>query len=199
MSMYTPSISKLIEEFQKLPGIGSKTAQRLAFYVLNLPAGKAENFAGAIMTARKDTKYCSICCNFTDSDPCSFCKSDKRDKTKICVVEWPKDMVAIERTKEFAGMYHVLHGAISPMTNIGPDSIRIKELITRLADSDVSEVIMATNPNIEGEATAMYVSRLLKPAGITVTRIAHGVPVGGDLEFADEVTLAKALQGRRQI
>ncbi|MEI6132368.1 MAG: recombination mediator RecR [Bacillota bacterium] len=199
MSMYTPSVAKLIEEFQKLPGIGSKTAQRLAFFVLNMPAGKAENFAATIMSARKDTKYCSICCNFTDSDPCTFCKSDKRDKTKICVVEWPKDMIAIERTKEFTGMYHVLHGAISPMTNIGPDSIRIKELILRLNDNEVTEVIMATNPNIEGEATAMYISRLLKPAGINVTRIAHGIPVGGDLEFADEVTLAKALQGRRTI
>jgi len=199
MSFYAAPVAKLIEEFEKLPGIGHKTAQRLAFYVLGLPEEKANALAEAIKNAKLKTKYCSICSNITDVDPCSICSSPSRNHTQICVVEDPRDVVAMERTKEFNGLYHVLHGVISPMEGIGPNDIKIKELLSRLSDDEVKEVIIATNPNIEGEATAMYISKLLKPMGIKVTRIAHGVPVGGDLEYADEVTLAKALEGRREI
>lgn len=199
MSYYATPVAKLIEEFEKLPGIGHKTAQRLAFHVLNLPGEKADSLANAIREAKLNTRYCSICSNLTDVDPCSICSSHTRDTSVICVVEDPRDVVAMERTREFKGLYHVLHGAISPMEGIGPEDIKIKELLVRIREGGIEEVILATNPNIEGEATAMYISRLLKPLGIKTTRIAHGIPVGGDLEYADEVTLAKALEGRREI
>jgi len=199
MSLYAAPVAKLIEEFEKLPGIGHKTAQRLAFHVLNLPQEKTDSLANAIKEAKAKIKYCSICSNLTDTDPCGICRSASRDSSVICVVEDPRDVVAMEKIREFKGLYHVLHGAISPMEGIGPEDIKIKELLARLKDGNVKEVILATNPNIEGEATAMYISKLLKPLGIKVTRIAHGIPVGGDLGYADEVTLAKALEGRREI
>ncbi|TYQ14690.1 UNVERIFIED_CONTAM: DNA replication and repair protein RecR [Acetivibrio alkalicellulosi] len=199
MSFYAIPIARLIEEFEKLPGIGHKTAQRLAFHVLNMPKEKAERLASAIIDAKSKIKYCSICGNLTDLECCTLCSSTNRDSSTICVVEDPKDVAAMERIKEFKGFYHVLHGAISPMEGIGPEDIKIKELLERIKDGDVKEVIIATNPNIEGEATAMYISKLLKPLGIKTTRIAHGIPVGGDLEYADEVTLSKALEGRREI
>jgi recombination protein RecR len=197
--LYSPPIARLIEELEKLPGIGHKTAQRLAFHILNLPAEKSEALANAIKEAKLKTRYCSICSNITETDPCSICGSVKRDHGIICVVEDPKDVVAMERIREFNGVYHVLHGVISPMEGIGPEDIRIKELLQRIRDGNTREVIMATDPDVEGEATAMYISRLLKPIGIRITRIAHGIPVGGDLEYADEVTLAKALEGRREL
>jgi recombination protein RecR len=197
--LYSPPIARLIEELEKLPGIGHKTAQRLAFHILNLPAEKSEALANAIKEAKLKTRYCSICSNITETDPCSICGSAKRDHGIICVVEDPKDVVAMERIREFNGVYHVLHGVISPMEGIGPEDIRIKELLQRIRDGNTREVIMATDPDVEGEATAMYISRLLKPIGIRITRIAHGIPVGGDLEYADEVTLAKALEGRREL
>ena len=199
MQIYTEPINRLIEEFSKLPGVGRKTAQRLAFHVINMNTNDVESLAKSIIEAKRDIKYCSICCNITDKDPCSMCSNKNRDPKVICVVEDPRDVAAMERTKEFKGQYHVLHGVISPMDGVGPDMIRIRELITRLANEDVQEIIMATNPTIEGEATAMYISRLVKPMGIKVTRIAHGLPVGGDLEYADEVTISKALEGRREI
>lgn len=199
MDYYAVPVAKLVEEFQKLPGIGHKSAQRLAFHVINMPMEKVQGLADSILDAKKRTKYCSICSNLTDIDPCPLCGGTSRDKTLICVVQDPRDVVAMERTREFKGLYHVLHGAISPMQGIGPEEIRIKELIKRLGDGAVKEVILATNPNVEGEATAMYISKLVKPLGVKVTRIAHGIPVGGDLEYADEVTLAKALEGRREI
>ncbi|HPT90591.1 MAG TPA: recombination mediator RecR [Acetivibrio sp.] len=199
MSFYAAPVARLIEEFEKLPGIGHKTAQRLAFHILNMSQEKAERLANAISEAKLKTKSCSVCGNLTDSDVCSLCSSDKRDRSVICVVEDPRDVVAMEKIREFKGLYHVLHGVISPMQGIGPEDIRIKELLDRIGEGDVKEVIIATNPNIEGEATAMYISRLVKPLGIKTTRIAHGIPVGGDLEYADEVTLAKALEGRREI
>jgi len=199
MSFYAAPVARLIEEFEKLPGIGHKTAQRLAFHVLNLPLEKAQSLAAAIVDAKSKTKYCSICSNLTDADPCGICSSTSRDHSSICVVEDPRDVVAMERTREFKGLYHVLHGSISPMEGIGPEDIKIKELLARVKEGNIREVILATNPNIEGEATAMYISKLLKPLGIKTTRIAHGIPVGGDLEYADEVTLAKALEGRREI
>lgn len=199
MSVYAAPVARLIEEFEKLPGIGHKTAQRLAFHILNMPVEKVERLASSISDAKLKTKYCSVCGNLTDSEVCSLCSSNTRDETLICVVEDARDVAAMERIKEFKGLYHVLHGAISPMEGIGPEDIKIKELLLRLQDKDIKEVIIATNPNIEGEATAMYISKLLKPLGIKATRIAHGIPVGGDLEYADEVTLAKALEGRREI
>lgn len=199
MSFYATPVAKLIEEFEKLPGIGHKTAQRLAFHVLNLSDERAGKLAGAIMEAKSKIRYCSICNNLTDVDPCSICSSNSRDRSLICVVEDPRDVVAMERTREFKGFYHVLHGAISPMEGIGPEDIKIRELLARLKEGGINEVILATNPNIEGEATAMYISKLLKPIGIKTTRIAHGIPVGGDLEYADEVTLAKAIEGRREL
>jgi recombination protein RecR len=198
LEYYPVSIEKLIEEFAKLPGIGQKTAQRLTIYVLNLPEQEVRDFARALVNARGTIKFCSVCGNYTDSDPCAICSNPNRIKSIICVVEQPKDVITIEKVREFNGVYHVLHGTISPMAGRGPDDIRLKELIGRI-NGDVEEVIVATNPNVEGEATAMYISRLLKPLGVRVTRIAHGVPVGGDLEYADEVTLAKALEGRREI
>lgn len=198
MNFYPPSVVKLIEEFSKLPGIGPKTAQRLSMFVLNMDMDEAKGFADAIINAKRSVKHCSICGNLTDSDPCSICGNPERDRNIICVVQESKDVIAMEKTKEFNGVYHVLQGAISPMQGIGPDDIRIKELLARITP-ETSEVILATNPNVEGEATAMYIARLLKPLGIKATRIAHGVPVGGDIEYADEVTLSKALEGRREI
>ncbi len=199
MSYYAAPIAKLIEELSKLPGVGNKTAQRLAFYLLDMPYSEVEQLASSIVNAKKNIKYCSVCCNITDTEVCNICGNPKRDGSIICVVEDAKDVVAMEKTKEFKGLYHVLHGAISPMEGRGPEDIRIKELLIRLGEHDVQELILATNPNIEGEATAMYISRLVKPLGIKATRIAHGIPVGGDLEYADEVTLMKALEGRREI
>lgn len=199
MSSYAEPVARLIEEFSKLPGIGKKTAQRLAFHVLDTDISEARSLAEAIVAAKEKTKYCSICSNITDIDPCNICSNLKRSEDVICVVEDPKDIFALERIREFNGTYHVLHGSISPMEGIGPDQIKIKELLARLHDDKVKEIILATNPNIEGEATAMYISKLIKPLGIRVTRIAHGIPVGGDLEYADEVTLAKALEGRREL
>lgn len=199
MQTYSGPISRLIEEFSKLPGVGRKTAQRLAFHVINMNMNDVEALSKAIIEAKKEIKYCSICYNITDKDPCSMCSNKNRDSGTICVVEDPRDVAAMEKTKEFHGQYHVLNGVISPMDGIGPDMIRVKELIQRLGNQEVREVIMATNPTIEGEATAMYIARLLKPMGIKVTRIAHGLPVGGDLEYADEVTITKALEGRREI
>ena len=199
MSYYSPSIEKLIESFEKLPSIGNKTAIRLAFYILNASNEETEEFIKNIQEAKKNLKYCSTCYNITDSDPCSICANVARDKSIICVVEDVKDVVAMERTHEFKGVYHVLHGSISPMNGIGPDDIKIKELLSRLMDGNIKEIILATNPKVEGEATAMYISKLVKPLGIKVTRIAHGIPVGGDLEYTDEVTLSKALEGRVEL
>ncbi len=198
LEFYPIAIEKLIEEFAKLPGIGNKTAQRLTLHVLNLPQEEVEEFAAALVKARGTIKYCSSCGNFTDTDPCSICSNPNRDKSLICVVEQPKDIMAMEKVKEYNGMYHVLHGTISPMAGRGPNDIKLRELITRI-NGVVKEVIVATNPNVEGEATAMYISKILKPLGAKVTRIAHGIPVGGDLEYADEVTLSKALEGRKEI
>ena len=200
MKQYPRPLNKLINELGKLPGIGGKTAQRLAFHILSLSDREAEDLAEAIQGAKRSLRYCSVCGNLTDQEKCLICSDESRDKSVICVVETPQDVMAMERIREYRGLYHVLHGAISPAEGIGPNDINLKSLITRLqGDSEVNEVIIATNPNIEGEATAMYISRLLKPAGIKVTRIAHGIPVGGDLEYADEVTLLKAMEGRREI
>ena len=199
MSMYSPSIEKLIQSFEKLPSIGNKTAARLAFYILNASEEETNDFISSIVNAKKNLKYCSKCYNISDTDPCPICSNPKRDQSEICVVEDVRDIVAMEKTHEFRGVYHVLHGSISPMNGVGPDDIKIKELLARLMDGQVKEVILATNPRVEGEATAMYLSKLIKPLGIKVTRIAHGLPVGGDLEYADEVTISKALEGRREI
>lgn len=199
MSYYSPSIEKLIEEFEKLPSIGHKTAVRLAFYVLGTSNEQTEEFIQAIQSAKKNLKYCNICYNLSDSDPCPICSNEKRNKEQICVVEDVRDIIAMEKTHEYKGLYHVLHGSISPMNGIGPDDIKIKELLKRLTEGTIKEVILATNPRVEGEATAMYISKLIKPLGITATRIAHGIPVGGDLEYTDEITLMKALEGRRPI
>ncbi|HZK88318.1 MAG TPA: recombination mediator RecR [Anaerovoracaceae bacterium] len=199
MKYYARPLNKLIGELSKLQGIGNKTAQRLAFNLLAVDKSEALALAYAIIDARENMSYCSECGNLTDQDPCLICKDTQRDKEIICVVESPKDVAAIERMREFKGQYHVLHGAISPMDGIGPEDINLKALIIRLQNSDVKEIILATNPNIEGEATAMYIARLVKPSGIKVTRIAHGVPVGGDLDYADEITLSKAMEGRREL
>lgn len=199
MQVYTGPITRLIEEFSKLPGVGRKTAQRLAFHVINMNTNDVEALSKAIIEAKREIKYCSVCCNISDNDICSMCANKNRDASIICVVEDPRDVAAMERTRDYKGQYHVLHGVISPMDGIGPDMIKIKELIQRVGTQDIAEIIMATNPTIEGEATAMYIARLLKPMGIKVTRIAHGLPVGGDLEYADEVTISKALEGRREI
>ena len=194
MSYYSPSIEKLIEGFEKLPSIGHKTAIRLAFHILDASEEDVTEFAKA------NLKYCTQCFNISDTDPCPICASPKRDHNFICVVEDVKDVIAMERTHEFKGVYHVLHGSISPMNGIGPDDIKIKELLDRInQNKEIKEVIIATNPRVEGEATAMYISKILKPLGIKVTRIANGIPVGGDLEYTDEVTLAKALEGRREV
>lgn len=193
------TLQRLIEQFERMPGIGHKSAQRLAFYVLNMKKEEAEAFSKAILEAHEKIKKCSCCCNLAEEELCPICKSGKRDESVICVVEDPRDVMAFERTHEFEGTYHVLHGVISPMNGIGPEDITIKELLSRMGDGKVTEVIMATNPTVEGEATAMYISRLLKPMGVSVSRLAYGVPVGADLEYADEVTLTRALEGRRMI
>ncbi|SIS53680.1 recombination mediator RecR [Salimicrobium flavidum] len=198
--MYYPEpISKLIDSFTKLPGIGPKTAVRLAFYVLEMEEDDVLEFGKALVNAKRELTHCSTCGHITDQDPCSICQDESRDGTLICVVQDPKDVIAMEKMKEFSGKYHVLHGAISPMDGIGPEDINVESLIKRLKDEGVEELIIATNPNVEGEATAMYISRLVKPAGIRTTRIAHGLPMGGDLEYADEVTLSKAMEGRREL
>ena len=199
MSYYSPSIEKLIEAFEKLPSIGNKTAARLAFYILNSSKEETDEFISAIVNAKQNLKYCSICYNISDTDPCPICSNVTRDNSVICVVEDVKDIVAMERTHEFKGVYHVLHGSISPMNGIGPDDIKIKELLSRLMDGNVKEIILATNPRVEGEATSIYISKLVKAFNIKVTRIAHGIPVGGDLEYTDEITLMKAMEGRREI
>lgn len=199
MSLYSPSIEKLIESFERLPSIGHKTAARLAFYMLNCSEEETNEFIASIINAKKNLRYCSKCYNISDTDPCTICGNIKRDQSIICVVEDVRDIIAMEKTHEFKGVYHVLHGSISPMNGIGPDDIKIKELLTRLMEGAVKEVILATNPRVEGEATAMYLSKLIKPLGVIVTRIAHGIPVGGDLEYTDEITLTKALEGRREI
>ena len=199
MSNYSVApLERLVEQFEKMPGIGYKTAQRLAYYVLNMPKTEAKSFSEAIIEAHEKIHYCKVCCNLTDGDLCPVCRNEKRDKSVICVVETPRDAMAMEACGEYKGTYHILHGAISPLNDVGPDDLKIKELIARLS-GDVSEVIMATNPTVEGDATAMYISRLLKPMGIKVTRLAYGIPVGGDLEYADQVTLARALEGRNEL
>lgn len=199
MAYYAAPLLKLIEQFERLPGIGHKTAQRLAFFVLNGTQEDADRFAEAITSAKKSMHYCKVCQNLTDSDICGICSNPSRDQHIICVVEDPRDVVAFERTRDYNGLYHVLHGVISPMDGIGPEQLKIKELLARIKDGEAKEVIMATNPDVEGEATAMYISKLLKPLGIKVTRIAYGLPAGGELEYADEVTLLKALEGRCEI
>ena len=196
---YIAPLANLIEHFRALPGIGQKTAVRLAYHVLDMDAAAAKSLAGAILEAKEKIGYCSTCFNLSDRNPCAICADEKRDHSIICVVEQPQDVAAMERMHEYKGVYHVLHGALSPLEGVGPDDLRIKELLTRLYDTSVKEIIMATNPNVEGEATAMYIAKLLKPSGIKVTRIAHGLPIGGDLEYADEVTLAKAMENRREI
>lgn len=198
MSYYSPSIEKLIESFEKLPSIGHKTAARLAFYILNSSEEETNEFINSIKNAKDNLKYCSKCYNISDTDPCTICSNPKRDENIICVVEDVRDIIAIERTHEYKGVYHVLHGSISPMNGIGPDDIKIKELLARITP-ETKEVILATNPRVEGEATAMYISKLLKPLGVITTRIAHGIPIGGDLEYTDEITLSKALEGRRKL
>lgn len=197
--MYSETVNKLINQFEKLPGIGHKTAVRLAFYILESDENVAKEFSETLVKAKKNVKFCSICYNLTEKDPCDICSNSKRDESTICVVENVKDVIAMEKTHEYKGKYHVLHGSISPMNNISAGDIKIKELLERLKDDSIKEVILATNPTVEGEATAMYISRLIKPIGIKVTRIAHGIPVGGDLEYTDEITLIKALEGRTQM
>ena len=197
--MYSDTVNKLINQFEKLPGIGHKTAVRLAFYILEAPEDVAKEMSKTLIEAKENVKFCSICYNLTEKDPCDICSDKKRDDSTICVVENVKDVIAMEKTHEYKGLYHVLHGAISPMNNISAGDIKIKELLSRLSDDKIKEVILATNPTVEGEATAMYISRLIKPLGIKVTRIAHGIPVGGDLEYTDEITLIKALEGRREM
>ncbi len=197
--MYSETVLKLINQFEKLPGIGHKTAVRLAFYILESDEKVAKEFSEVLVNAKNNVKFCSTCYNLTEKDPCDICSNNKRDESVICVVENVKDVIAMEKTHEYKGKYHVLHGSISPMNNISAGDIKIKELLERLKDDAVKEVILATNPTVEGEATAMYISRLIKPLGINVTRIAHGIPVGGDLEYTDEITLIKALEGRTKM
>lgn len=196
---YPEPVSRMIEQFMKLPGIGPKTAARLAFHVLDMDLSDVKEFSSALLDIKTGLTECATCCNITERSPCSICTDANRDKLVICVVQDARDVVAMERTQEYNGLYHVLHGAISPMEGIGPQDIRMKELVTRIGELDIDEIILATDPNVEGEATAMYISRLLKPFSLKITRIAHGLPVGGDLEYADEVTLAKALEGRRTV
>ena len=192
-------VARLIEEFNRLPGIGPKSAQRLTYFLLRMPAEQARSLAEAILNVKEKISFCSVCYNITEADPCLICRTDARDRSMICVVEEPLDILALERTRQYPGLYHVLLGVISPMDGIGPDDLKIEELLARLQDGSVKEVILATNPNLEGEATAMYLQRLIAPLGIKVTRLAQGLPMGGDLEYADEVTLACALEGRREI
>ena len=197
--MYALPIAKLIEEFAKLPGIGKRSSERLAFHILKQPKNQVENFAASLLAAKEKITFCPLCQSLTDKTPCGICADTKREHSIICVVENPKDILAMEKTKEYKGVYHVLHGVISPMDGIGPNDIKIKELLSRTEGDAVREIIMATNPTIEGEATAMYISKLFKPLGVKVTRIAHGLPVGGELEYADEITITRALEGRREI
>ncbi len=192
-------VTRLVEELQRLPGIGRKSAQRLAFHILRTPREDAERLCDAVRDVKDRVTYCSICNNITDTDPCAYCRDESRDRSLICVVEEPQNVIAIEKTRDFKGGYHVLGGAISPLQGVGPDELKIKGLLSRVAAGGVSEVILATNPNVEGEATAIYLARLLKPLGVRVTRIAMGVPVGSDLEYADEVTVHKAMEGRREV
>ncbi|KAA0940457.1 recombination protein RecR [Sporosarcina sp. ANT_H38] len=196
---YPEPISKLMDSFMKLPGIGPKTAGRLAFFVLSMKEDTVLDFAKALVDAKRNLRFCSVCGHITDIDPCHICQDTQRDGSVICVVQDPKDVIALEKMRDFKGLYHVLHGAISPMDGVGPEDINVPSLLVRLQNEEVEELILATNPTIEGEATAMYISRLVKPSGIKTTRIAHGLPVGGDLEYADEVTLSKALEGRREL
>ncbi len=197
--MYATPVVNLIEELSKLPGIGPKSAQRLAFYLLKIKSEEAKSLADAIVCVKDKVRFCPVCWNVTDEDLCEFCKDEKRDSSIVCVVEEPRDIVAIEKTGEFKGGYHVLGGAISPIDGIGPEDLRIKELLGRLNDGRIKEIVLATNPNIEGEATAMYLAKLIRPLEVKVTRLASGLPVGGDLEYADEVTLGSALKGRREM
>lgn len=199
MDYYALPIANLVDQFSKLPGIGRKTAQRLAFHVLEMDQKEAEKLSSAIMEAKEKIGFCQVCGNLTDRPICNVCSSHNREHEVICVVEGPRDIVAMEKSREYKGLYHVLHGTISPMENIGPQDIRIKELLERLRDDKVNEVVIATNPTVEGEATALYLSKLIKPLGVKVTRIAHGIPVGGDLEYFDEVTLSRAMENRREM
>lgn len=199
MSYFPSSLENLIDKFASLPGIGRKSAQRLAFHVLNLPDGEAESFADAILDAKRSVHCCSVCQNLTEDEICPICASDRRDKSVICVVSEPRDVLSIERSREYNGTYHVLHGVLSPMNHIGPDDIKIRELLQRISENDIEEVIMATNPDTEGEATSLYIARLLRPFHIKVTRLAYGIPVGSSLEFADDSTLTRALEGRQEI
>ena len=199
MKYFADPVEALIEQFAKLPGIGTKTAQRLAFHILSLPPEEIEAFAAALLAAKSDVHTCKICQNLTQGEVCRICSDPSRDKSTICVVSDPKDLIAIEKTKEYNGLYHVLHGSISPLNGIGPENLKIKELLVRLSDEDIKEVIMATNPDTEGETTAVYLARLLKPFNIKITRLAYGIPVGGHLEFADKVTLSRAIEGRREL
>ncbi|HXX37617.1 MAG TPA: recombination mediator RecR [bacterium] len=199
MFTYAPPLARLIEELEKLPTVGPRTAQRLAFHMLSMSVQDAQALAEAILECKRRIRHCSVCGNITEADPCILCTNPQRDRSVICVVEDPRDIAAMERTREFKGVYHVLQGAISPLDGIGPDDLRIAELLHRVSEGQVREVIIATNPRVEGEATALYLSKVLKPLGVRVTRIAHGLPVGGDLEYADEVTLARALEGRREL
>ena len=199
MRTFPAALERLSEQFARLPGIGSKTAQRLAFQVLSMPQEQAQEFADAILDAKRSIHTCPVCQNLTDEEMCPICADETRDHSTICVVAEPRDVIAMERSREYTGVYHVLHGVISPLNHVGPDDIRIRELLARLQDGSVQEVIMATNPDTEGEATAMYLSRLLRPIGVKVTRLAFGIPVGSQLEYADEVTLLRALEGRREM
>lgn len=199
MSSFPPMMENLIDHFAMLPGIGRKTAQRLAFHLLSLPEGEAEEFAKSILDAREKVHCCPVCQNLTDSDLCSICADERRDRGTICVVAEPRDVASIERGREYNGLYHVLHGVLSPMMRVGPDDIRISELVSRVAKGGINEVIMATNPDTEGDATAMYIARLLHPFGVRVTRLAYGIPVGSNLEFADDATLLRAIEGRREL
>lgn len=199
MSFFPASLENLVDKFASLPGIGRKSAQRLAFHVLSLPDAEAQSFADAIISAKKSVHCCKVCQNLTEGEVCQICASDTRDKSTVCVVSEPRDVLSIERGREYNGTYHVLHGVLSPMSHVGPDDIRIKELLVRVAENDIQEVIMATNPDTEGEATAMYLSRLLKPFNVKVTRLAYGIPVGSNLEFADDATLNRAIEGRTEM
>ncbi len=198
-SFFPAALENLIDGFASLPGIGRKSAQRLAFHVLSLPAEEAESFANAVLEAKRNVHTCPVCQNLTDGELCPVCASDSRDRTTVCVVSEPRDVLSIERSREYRGLYHVLHGALSPMNHVGPDDLRIRELLERVAQGEIQEVIMATNPDTEGDATAMYVSRLLRPFGVKITRLGFGVPVGGNLEYADDATMLKALEGRREM
>lgn len=199
MNEYVPPLTQLADEFSKMPGIGRKSAHRLAFYILQISSEEAKSLTDAIINAKEAISFCSVCQSFTDIQPCAICAGEKRDKETICVVESPRDVIAMEKTNEYRGLYHVLHGAISPMDGITPDDLKIKELLARIGTDRVKEVIMATNPTVEGEATAMYIAKLLTPFSIRVTRIARGIPIGSDLEYTDEVTLARALEGRSEL